>query len=175
MSQKILHSLIWSQVEAWFLQSHSGWNILETHFPRSNFHYKMEGGKLHPPNNNPATVILCTKHTISSHGKHEQFMVNCIVNIPWISYFPIYHIPSMNFPIFPKYTMNFPMHFLTISFPISFQLQPIELSTVSPQADEPAVVMHTAGGRRKRLGVGGRVRGSPVIRAIRCGSLLGAS
>ena len=27
----------------------------------------------------------------------------------------------------------------------------------SPQADEPAVVMHTAGGRRKRLGVGGKV------------------
>jgi len=24
------------------------------------------------------------------------------------------------------------------------------------QADEPAVVMHTAGGRRKRLGVGGK-------------------
>ena len=39
---------------------------------------------------------------------------------------------------------------------VSLQFLPV--SSCRWKADEPAVVMHTAGGRRKRLGVGGRAR-----------------
>ena len=39
---------------------------------------------------------------------------------------------------------------------VSLQFLPV--SSCRCEAEEPAVVMHTAGGRRKRLGVGGRAR-----------------
>ena len=137
--KKILHSIYLIPSGSLIFTKPFGWNILETHFPRSNFRYKLEGGKLHPPNKNQ--LILCTKYTICSH-------LACKFMVKWCKMYSQYSSPNHVFP----FSFQFQLPFFK-----EIQLRYWVVHRFF-QADEPAVVMHTAGGRRKRLGVGGRAR-----------------